>query len=41
MKQLPCIKQYVLGYRLNIITKMTNTLTDMICSALLFDILTL
>jgi len=39
MKQLPCIKQYVLGYRLNIITKMTNT--DMICSALLFDILTL
>jgi len=30
MKQLPCINQYVLGYRLKTIITMTNTLTDMI-----------
>jgi len=30
MKQLPCIKQYVLGQHLNIIVTMTNNLADMI-----------
>jgi len=27
MKDLPCIKQYVLGYRLKYIVSLTNTLT--------------
>jgi len=27
MKDLPCIKQYVLGYRLKSIVSLTNTLT--------------
>jgi len=30
MKQLPCIKQYVLGYCLKTIITMNNSLTDMI-----------
>ena len=30
MKQLPCIKQYVLGQRLKTIIIMTNNLTDTI-----------
>jgi len=30
MKQLPCIKQYVLGQRLKTILTMTNNLTDTI-----------
>jgi len=30
MKQLPCIKQYVLGERLKTIITMTNDLTDTI-----------
>jgi len=30
MKQLPCTKQYVLGYGLKTIITMTNNLTDMI-----------
>jgi len=30
MKQLPCIKQYVLGYHLKTVTTMTNNLTDML-----------
>jgi len=30
MKHLPCIQQYVLGYRLKTIITKTNNLTDMI-----------
>jgi len=33
MKQLPCIKQYVLGKHLKTIITMTNYLTDTIFSA--------
>jgi len=43
MKQLPCIKQYVLGKPLKAIITTTNNLTDTIfslSSALSFDILT-
>jgi len=29
MKQLACLKQYVLGRRLNTVITMTNNLTDM------------
>jgi len=44
MKQLPCIKQYVLDKHLKTIKTRTNNLTDTIFSlrlALSFDILTL
>ena len=34
MKQLPCMKQYVLGQHLKAIITMTNKLTDMIFSIL-------
>ena len=30
MKQLPCIKQYVIGQRLKTTITMTNNLTDML-----------